>query len=314
MHPEELAALDLNLLRALHALLVERHVTRAARRAGTSQPAMSRALTKLRAIFDDELLVRVGQTMQATPRAAALLPQLEAVLSGIRELITEQSFDPSRASGTIRIAALDILTYMLVPPLLVQLSHHAPRVNLQVVQWSPRWREHLESGEVDITIGQPAGIERGIYSRILVQNTWACLLRRRHPALARRWTKQLYAGLPHLLIDVSGTGGGQVDAALAQHGLQRRIALRMPYTVLSPLMVAETDLVLTTARWLAEKLAKRMSLVVKPPPIQLAPVDLPMVWHERTHRDPRQRWFRELLERVAREAGHSRLIRQANHD
>jgi DNA-binding transcriptional LysR family regulator len=165
MHPAELAALDLNLLRALHALLVERHVTRAARRAGTSQPAMSRALTKLRAIFEDELLVRVGQTMQATPRAVAFVAPLEAVLRGIRDLITEQRFDPSTASGTIRIAALDILTYMLVPPLLVQLSHEAPRLALQVVQWSHRWHEHLESGEVDITIGQPAGAEPGIYSR-----------------------------------------------------------------------------------------------------------------------------------------------------
>ena len=302
----DFTSIDLNLLRALHALLLERHVSRAARRAHTSQPAMSRALSKLRELFKDDLLVRVGQTMRPTPRAEALLGPLEEALGSIRDLVSPSGFDPMTATGTFRIAALDILTYMLVPHLLRRLARDAPHVDLQIVQWSHRWQEHLESGEVDLTVGQPAGREPGIYSRLLVRNTWACVLRKGHPALAGRWTTERFAHLPHLLIDVTGKGGGQVDAALARHGLKRRIALRMPYVVLSPLVVAETDLVLTTARWLAETLASKVPLVVKRPPIDLEPVDLPMVWHERTHRDARQRWFREALLRVAEEQiGHA---------
>jgi DNA-binding transcriptional LysR family regulator len=307
MGNSELTSLDLNLLRALHALLVERHVGRAARRTSTSQPAMSRALARLRRVFADELLVRVGQTMQPTPRAQQLLPALEDVLVKVRDLVAGNQFDPTSATGTVRIAALDILTYMLAPQLLQRLALEAPHIDLQIVQWSHRWREHLESGEVDLTIGQPFGGEPGIYSQLLIRNTWACVLRRGHPALAARWTKERFANLSHLLIDVTGTGGGQVDVALAKHGLRRRIALRLPYVVLSPLIVAETDLVLTTAKWLAETLAARVPLAIRPPPVRLAPVDLPMVWHERTHRDARQRWFRELLRRVASEqAGASR--------
>lgn len=301
-----LSDLDLNLLRSLQALLLERHVGRAARRRRMSQPAMSRALAKLREVFADELLVRVGQTMQPTPRAVALAAPLEEVLGRVQELVAGSGFDPLTAAGSLRIAALDILTYMLVPKLLMLLATEAPNLDLQVVQWSHQWREHLESGDVDITVGQPAGREPGIYSQILVRNTWACVLRRGHPALSRRWTVKRFAGLSHLLIDVTGTGGGQVDAALTRLGLERRIALRMPYVVLSPLIVAETDLVLTTARWLAETMAAHQPLAVKPVPVELAPVELPMVWHERTHRDPRQRWFRRLLQRSAQEiAGES---------
>jgi len=302
MRKSDLASLDLNLLVALHALLVERHVTRAARRAHTSQPAMSRALRKLRDLLGDELLVRVGQHMRPTPRAEALLGPLEQVLEGVLELVAPSAFDPSRATGTLRIAMPDILTYMLVPRLLRRLAKEAPQLDLQIVQWNHRWREDLEGGVVDLTVGQPSGDEAGIYSRLLVRNTWACVLRRGHPALSKRWNKESYAALSHLLIDMSGSGGGQVDVALRAGGLRRRIALRMPYVVLSPLVVAETDLVLTTARWLAEALAKQVDLVVKRPPVELAPVDLPMAWHERTHRDPRQRWFRDTLMSVARES------------
>ncbi len=50
--------LDLNLLVALDALLAEGNVTRAAERLGLTQPAMSHALNRLRALLDDPLLVR----------------------------------------------------------------------------------------------------------------------------------------------------------------------------------------------------------------------------------------------------------------
>jgi DNA-binding transcriptional LysR family regulator len=295
MQDVELSSIDLNLLVSLQALLIERHVTRAARRARTSQPAMSRSLARLRELFADELLVRVGKAMRPTPRAADLLPQLQVALASVRDLISPTRFVPREASGMFRIAAPDILAYMLVPRLLRHLAREAPGIDVDVVQWSHRWREHLESGEVDLTVGQPTGNEPGIYSRVLVRNTWASVLRRGHPALARRWTKERFADLPHLLIGFDRDGGGQVDAALAAYGLRRRVALRMPYVVMSPLVVAETDLVLTTARWLAEKLASGFPLVLKRPPIDLTPVELPLVWHERTHRDPRQRWFREAL-------------------
>jgi len=156
-----LTGVDLNLLRALQALLLERHVGKAARYVGTSQPAMSRALAKLRVTFADEILVRVGQTMQPTPRALELLGPLEEALGRLGELVAGNRFDPRTATGSVRIAALDILTYMLVPKLLKLLANEAPRVDIQIVQWSHRWREHLESGDVDITVGQPAGQEAG---------------------------------------------------------------------------------------------------------------------------------------------------------
>lgn len=69
MREVDIASIDLNLLVVLQALLIEKNVTRASRRVHLSQPATSRALARLRELFDDELLVRVGQRMQLTARA-----------------------------------------------------------------------------------------------------------------------------------------------------------------------------------------------------------------------------------------------------
>jgi DNA-binding transcriptional LysR family regulator len=303
MRAVDLSTIDLNLLVVLEALLIERQVTRAATRLRTSQPAVSRGLARLRALLDDQLLVRVGRETQLTPKGASLLGPLQTILGGVDEFLASRPFVPSSATGTVRLAAPDIVTYMLGPALLRCMAVEAPLLNVDAVQWSSAWREHLESGEIDLTFGQVRGREPGFYSRLLARNEWACVLRRGHPILRRPWSLEAYLDAPHLLIGFTSQGGGHVDAALAALGRTRRVALRMPYVILSPLMVAETDLVLTTARWLAEKLAHRVGLVVRDPPVALTPVDIPMVWHERSHRDPRQRWLRSTLQRLAREAG-----------
>jgi DNA-binding transcriptional LysR family regulator len=305
MRQPNIAAIDLNLLLVLEALLLERHVTRAAGRVNMSQPAVSRALAQLRAIFDDELLVRMGQRMVPTAKAEHLLQRVQPILGEIRGLISPEVFDPAQASGVVRLAAPDIIAYMLGPPLLRRLQQEAPSVDLEIVQWSSAWREQLVGGEVDLTFGQPLGSEGGIYSSLLVRNEWATVLRSGHPALRKRWSLETFLTLRHLLIGFTSHGGGQVDAALAAIGRTRRIGLRMPYVTLSPLVVAESDLVLTTARWLAEKLSASIGLVIKPPPreLKLEPVDLPLVWHGRSHRDPKQRWVRSVLMELARDAG-----------
>ena len=75
---------DLNLLRALDAILEEQSVTKAAARLGLSQPAMSASLAKLRRHFGDELLTRVGNTYEPTPLAKELLEPDADRLAGHR--------------------------------------------------------------------------------------------------------------------------------------------------------------------------------------------------------------------------------------
>jgi DNA-binding transcriptional LysR family regulator len=295
----DLASIDLNLLVVLDALLAEGHVTAAAARLHSTQPAVSRALGRLRDLFDDELLVRVGQRMRPTPKGLALVQPLRDALAAVHGIVRSSTFDPASATGVVRLAAPDIVVYMLVPALLERLRREAPRLDIEITPWSSAWREDLASGTVDLTFGLPGGREPGIYSRLLVRNEWACVVRAGHPILERRWNLDAYLELSHLLVGLTSHGGGQVDDALAVLGRTRRIGLRMPYAVLSPLVIADSDLVLTTARWLASKLARDVGLVIKRPPVALKPADLPMVWHERSHRDPRQRWLRAMLQELA---------------
>lgn len=300
MNLAELAAHDLKLLVALHVLLRERHVSRAADRLGMSQPAMSRSLSRLREMFGDPLLVRSKYGMEPTPLALELYPKAETVIEGLRSLVGSASADLRTASRTFRVAAPDIVTYILAPALMEILREAAPGVDVEITPWSPQWHDMLERGAIDLGVGVPSGEEPGIYARPLLEVRWICALREGHPVLDHAWTVEHYAGLSHLQIS-PGQGGGAIDRALAERGLSRRIALKVPYPVLAPLLIAETDLVLTTHEWLARRIAGPMGLVLRPLPLEVPPTCVSMIWHERCHGDPIHQWLRQTIARLAGE-------------
>src|SRR3954468_5139550 len=102
-----LDGVDLNLLPPLAALLEERHVTRAAERSGLSQPAMSRALARLRQLLDDQLLLRDRSGYVLTSRAERIQRQLAGLMPRLETLFAAEVFDPATAEEHYRLAATD---------------------------------------------------------------------------------------------------------------------------------------------------------------------------------------------------------------
>src|SRR3954454_5595208 len=130
-----LAALDLNLLVALDALLLEASVSRAAMRIGLSQPATSHALQRLREVLGDPLLVRVGARMELTPRAQALRAPLAQALDQVRGLFISDDFDAASSERRFRMMMPDLAVELLVPPLMAKITKAALNVRIDVVPW-----------------------------------------------------------------------------------------------------------------------------------------------------------------------------------
>src|SRR6195256_6962954 len=135
IQPMNLASLDLNLLVALDALLLEANVSRAAMRIGLSQPAASHALQRLRDVLGDPLLVRTGARMELTPRAQALRGPLAQALDQVRGLLIPDDFDAMRSERRFRLMMPYLAGGLLVPPLMEKIARLAPNVRLYVVPW-----------------------------------------------------------------------------------------------------------------------------------------------------------------------------------
>ncbi|MGF1467557.1 MAG: LysR family transcriptional regulator [Sandaracinaceae bacterium] len=296
-----LSRIDLNLLVALDALIEERSVTRAAGRIGVTQSAMSHTLRRLRDVFDDPLLVRVGAGMQLTPRAEALSATLRSGLRTLGRVLAAPGFDPATSERTFRIATADLVDALFVPRLLGELRREAPGIALTIVSSGGAGvAEALATGDLDLAVLARPQVEdsAGLVGRTLLRDSLSCYLRFDHPVLEAGLTLAAYVEQAHALISPRGEGPGFVDELLAERGLARRVALRLPHFHSAPAIVAATDLVLTAPSALARLLADDSPLVVRPLPLDAPLHAVACHWHARFTQDPGHVWLRETLARI----------------
>jgi DNA-binding transcriptional LysR family regulator len=321
--PELLAHVDLNLLVAFDVLARERSVTRAAQRMGVTQSALSHALRRLRELFADPLLVRGEGGMMLTPRATNLVIPIRSGLSMLGRAVADpEPFEPSRTRRAFCVASPDVFDLLVLPGLLTRLRKVAPGVDLVIVPLNLRvLARQLEAGEVDLGIVPHVFKEpdkfaaHGLLQRTLLRDQSMCLVRRGHPALRARASRgrarppsvslsvEDFAALPHLLVSPAGGGPGPVDHALAEHGLRRRVGLRLPTFSSALAVLPQSDLVLTVPASLAEFGRANFSLVAVPVPVRLPTHHVNLTWHERFSQEPGLAWLREIMSEATRGIG-----------
>ena len=223
-----LAALDLNLLVALDALLRDASVSRAALRIGLSQPAASHALQRLRHLLGDPLLVRVGARMELTPRAQALRGPLAQALDQVRALFVAEGFDASRSERRFRLMMPDLAVELLVPPLMQKMTVLAPNVQIDIVPWrGPAIfnAEFARSVDMVISIGNAF---KGFHRQLLYTDSDALALRNGHTLSAKLMQQDEFLKARHVAVVIRGQNEDLIDDWLRSKGLERHIALVVP--------------------------------------------------------------------------------------
>jgi LysR family nod box-dependent transcriptional activator len=302
IHAMNLGGLDLNLLVALDALLRERSVTRAAAAVGLSQPGMSNALARLRALFGDPLLVRRGAVLVPTPRAEALAGPVREALELIRgALEIRERFDPAAERRTFRLSCSDYTVLMLIGPLLRSLAAEAPAITIEVLPRLPEPGRALRDADVDFVI-EPTEImgPTDLPTVRLWQDRWMCCVWDGNTQVGEEMTLDAFSTLGHLIYSM---GGGQPvalpDLALARLRVPRRIEFSVESFLLAPFLMQGTDLVaLVPAR--AESFLRRTGEIrLLEPPVELPVFVEALWWHSRATPDPGHAWLRDRIEAVA---------------
>lgn len=291
----DIRSLDLNLLKALDALLDERSVTRAAERLGLTQPAVSGMLTRLRDSFDDPLFVRTPRGIVPTLRATELAGSLKQILGEVETLLQPNTFEPSTAEFTLSLAATDYALQAVVVPLLEKLRRRAPGIRMAVRPVEgDRVQAQFERGDLDLALMTPETALPDLRSRRLFDERYVCALRADHPdAAAGAISIDRFCALDHALVSYAGEQfWGVTDDALARIGRKRRVVLSITSFLVLASVLRTTDLIAVVPRRLVEDAA---GLVMIEPPVDIPGFSKLAVWHERTHRDHGQRWVRSLL-------------------
>ena len=291
---------DLALLASLDVLLAERSVTRAARRLGLSQPAMSTQLARLRDRFDDPLLVPSGREMVPTARAEALREPLHAALREIEMLVARgRPFDPATSERTFRIAASDAIHSAVTAPFAARLRSIAPNCRVAMLGYRPETLDEMTRGQVDLLLGAGRSLPLTLKARTLYDETFLCVLRADHPAASRPLTLDAFCALDHVLVSPGGADEfeGAVDAALHELGRSRRVSVALSSFLLVPTVLAGSDLVATVPARLARGWSRH--LAVYDPPLPVPGFTVRMGWHVRADADPGLVWLRHQISGAA---------------
>ena len=288
--------LDLGLLATLETLLAERNVTRAARRLNLSQPALSARLARLRAAFDDPLLVPGQRGMVLTQRALEMKQPLHDALEGVRRVVEQGApFNPETLRATVVIAASDYVQYALLTRYSVILRAEAPSVRIA-------WRAldatalttQLERGEVDLALARPETAPAAMRQRRLYDEEYVVIARQDHSKIKGSLDLNLFCDLDHVVVSTRGGGfEGPTDAALEEIGRRRTVSLSTSGFLIVPEIVSQSDMIGVVPRRIAEGWSDRVQVLESP--LQIPGFTIASIWHERTTDHPAQSWLRDRL-------------------
>jgi len=287
-------SLDLNLLKALDALLDEKNVTRAADKLALTQPAVSSMLNRLRDRFDDPLFVRAPYGMVPTDRALALTEPLKKILSEIELLVQPPIFNPAELETTFKIAATDNGMHCVGVPFTLALNKVAPKVKIALMSIHGRNVEAmLMNGELDlIIVGEPT-VPLSLRSRIIHKENYVCMMREDHPLANQELDIDTFCSTDQVLVSYDGGKfTGATDVALEKIGKKRNVVMSITSFLLLPEILKNSDWIAVAPHHLLEK---DSGIISKKPPIEVGGYNKLMAWHERTHHDPIQQWFRNFI-------------------
>ncbi|MFC9831369.1 LysR family transcriptional regulator [Streptomyces albogriseolus] len=291
---DRLASVNLNLLVPLLALLEERSVTRAAERVGLSQPAMSHALTRMRRMLGDELVVRQGSGVTLTPRAVELLEPLRAALQQTARVVNLPHFDPATDRRVITVAMTTSTAFVVGPRLARLLAERAPHATLRVRTFTvPTEATFVEQG-VDVVLlseghHAPHPRERLYDDRLVV------VASPDSPPDADALT--LISTQPHIVVDTRRRVFPYAE--LEERGIPYRVGLLSSDYLLVPFLVARAGGVALLRHQVATAMRELSDLRIEEFPFPLPGLGIDMVWNPRLADQPFLEWLRELLLDVA---------------
>jgi DNA-binding transcriptional LysR family regulator len=287
---------DLNLIRALDALLREGGVSRAAVRLGLSQPAMSHALRRLRAALGDPLLVRVGGRMELTARALSLREPVSQALAGARRLLEPLDFDPATSQRRFLVMMPDLVASLIAPALTERVTREAPNVCVEISPWRSAalmTDEFVRS--VDAIVTNRADAFPGFRRQTLYRDSDVVVVRRRHPDGARLKRREVFLGARHVAVVGRGEVGDQVDDWLASLGVRRKTVLVASSYLQALHIVAATDLVGFMPTRLVTSLVGTLELKAVKPPFDPGIDEQYLFYPGSAQHDPGALWFRSVL-------------------
>jgi DNA-binding transcriptional LysR family regulator len=299
MRTAHLRQADLNLLVVFTVVAEERNVTRAAARLLLSQPAVSRALQRLRDMFHDDLLIRSSSGYEPTPKGQRLLHELESSLPRLDRLLSGAEFDPATEETAFRIAGTDHAAHLICPLLCRTVLPRALKIYFDYLPLHDGTFEAMEKGRIDLVLIADDGTAPAHFAKeVIFEVDFVCVVAKKS-RFSKALTLKQYLSAEHIGVGILGGVQNVPEQRLASVGAKRHCRIWVPFHTTAMRSVAETSLVATIPRRIAESAASNRAIRIVKAPAVLGTFKYLMAWHPRMNSDAAHNWLRSIV----REAG-----------
>lgn len=293
----------------MEAVCRTKSVSKAANELGLGQPAVSVALAKLRSYFGDALFVRTTAGMVPTTEGARLLEISKHLLAAMAEARPQSaSFDPAQTSRRFRIGLNQVTQTLLLPYLSSRMLQEAPNCTIDTIAISPESLRGLDTGATDLVIGKISTLHEGYVSLTVRRSEFACVASAKHPRVRSQITSEQFMAERHVVIEGLGSIMAPAEEWMAKRKLRRDVAVRVPDFLGVDYIVANTALVATVPKSIAQYFARNQKVQVLDHPFDLPQSVSKIYWHERSQRDAGHIWLRSVVADVIRAHGEPRAL------
>ena len=288
---------DLNLLVVFKTLYEERNVTKASKKIGITQPAMSNALNRLRYLVKDELFIRGPKGMRPTPRANELSSPIQTALNNLELSLSSINFDPKTTKKLYRISISDDVAPLILPNLINFLEKESPDSSLRIrSEQGSEAIKLLDSNDIDFAIGRFEMVSTRFESVDLYTEKYVCMMNSDHPlAKDEKLSIEQYLSSKHLRVAPAGTPVAPIDRSLSQLNLEREIFARIDLVTMAPLILKNSDLILTLPSKTAQRMAKNYNFSIAELPIGLERRQTKLLWHRELTNHPAYDWIKSQI-------------------
>lgn len=288
----QLRRLDLTLLLVFAEAMRTRKLGTVAERLGLTPSGVSHALGRLRDIFQDPLFLRHAGGVRPTPRAIAILDDVNAAVAALTRTIEQGAFDPAGIRRTFRIATMDFGVTMLAPHLIETIAGEAPGVQLSFLALpKAEALRSLADGQIDIAIAVFHEAPPGFRRRVLAKESFVTVARKKHPKLRGGLTLRKFVELDHLLVSPVGDLDGPVDEALRRIGKARHVVAALPQFLAALATAAASDVLVTVPKGLAKAYAPTFGLAIYQTPVAMPGYEMAAMQGPLSARDPAVDWL-----------------------
>lgn len=288
-----LRSVDLNLLTVFDAIMTEQNLSRAAKKIGMSQPAMSNALARLRVTMKDDLFINTGRGVRPTPQAIELAEPIHGVLEKIVNTLNQtQGFDYTASNRKFTLSSADYGVVVILPYLINRLNEIGASVSIDIQQHNrDTLKDKMNFGTVDFSLEYDPVYDSDLEQKAVLPEGASCIVSKNHPHITDELTLEDYCNAKHLATSQTTL----FDKHLMKYDIRRDVVMRVPNYFNIPYIIPYTELISTLPHRLAEKFAKQFDLNVFPSPIPDWHQPIFLLWHNNQTHDPGHKWLREVI-------------------